>query len=66
METVVFDGASDEQVAWCGGSDPRGKFVVGTEYEVEDRRVSGWHTKIKLKGFDGWFNSVCFSGDDDD
>ena len=61
METVVFDGTSDEQVRWGGNDDPREVLEVGDEYEVEETEVHSWHTKIKLKGFDGWFNDASFT-----
>jgi len=59
--TVVFIGATDEQVGWAGGSDPRPHLTVGNSYEVELTEVHTWHTRIYLKGYpDMWFNSVCF------
>ena len=61
MKTVVFDGATDTQVRWGGNSDPRGVLKVGDEYEVEATEVHSWHTKIKLKGFDGWYNDSSFT-----
>jgi hypothetical protein len=60
MRTVKFTGCSDEQVRWGGNDDPRGVLTEGETYEVEKTEVHSWHTKTKLKGVDGWFNSVCF------
>jgi hypothetical protein len=60
MAKMKYTGCSDEQVRWGGNADPRGLLVEGEEYEIEKTEVHPWHTKVKLKGFDGWFNSVCF------
>lgn len=57
---VIYIGASEEQVRWGGNSDPRGLLEEGKEYEVEDKEVHSWHTKIKLKGIDGKFNDASF------
>jgi len=61
LDRVIFDGADDAQVKWGSNDDPRGLLTVGATYEVEIRDVRSWHTKLKLKGIDGWFNSVSFS-----
>jgi len=58
---VVFDGSSREQVQWGSNDDPDGILTVGDAYEVEERDVHSWHTKLKLKGVEGWFNSASFS-----
>ena len=58
---VVFNGASDDQVMWGGNDDPRPLLEIGDEYEVEQKDILFWHTKIKLKGVDGWFNDASFS-----
>ncbi len=55
-----FTGSTPEQVRWGGNDNPDGILVVGDVYEVDKREVHSWHTKISLKGIDGWFNSVCF------
>lgn len=57
---LIYNDATDEQVRWGDCSDPRGVLVKGTAYEVEDQSVHSWHTKIKLVGIEGWFNSTCF------
>lgn len=64
MDWITFIGASDEQVNWGGGNDPRTVLTIGETYEVERTSVHSWHTRIYLKGFDGWFNSVCFEAPD--
>ena len=63
MLTVTYTGATDEQVRWGSNDDPRGTLTEGQSYEVETREVHSWHTKIKLKGIDDWFNLVCFEED---
>lgn len=60
MAKVVYTGATDAQVNWGSNSDPRGVLEEGREYEVERKEVHSYHTKIKLVGVEGWFNSVCF------
>lgn len=58
---VKYIGASDDQVNWGGGDDPRGVLVEGETYEVVSKDVHSWHTKLSLKGFEEKkFNSVCF------
>jgi hypothetical protein len=57
---VIYTGATDAQVNWGSCDDPRLRLLEGNEYEVEDRREHSWHTKLKLRGVPGWFNSVCF------
>jgi len=60
MKGLVYTGATDAQVRWGGNSDPGGVLIEGRVYTVEHTDVHTWHTKIKLVGIDGWFNSVCF------
>lgn len=56
-----YTGASEEQVRWGGGSDPRKALSIGNVYDVEDVEQHSWHTRIFLSAFPGkWFNSVCF------
>jgi len=57
-----YIGADDAQVAWGGNDDPRGVLTEGEIYEVQSMDVHSWHTKVRLVGFDGVFNSVCFEG----
>ena len=60
MSDVIYTGATNEQVAWGNCSDPRGVLTEGKAYAVEATDVRSFHTKIKLVGIPGWFNSVCF------
>lgn len=57
---VRYIGASDEQVRWGGNDDPRPLLTEGETYEIIGVAVHSWHTKLAVKGFDGWFNSVSF------
>ena len=59
-DTVQYIGCSDEQVRWGNNDDPRSYLIVGKEYVIEEVDVHSQHTKIKLYGKVGWFNSVCF------
>ena len=59
-DRVRFLGASKEQTMWGSNDDPNPVLTVGETYDVESREVHSWHTKLKLVGFDGRFNSVCF------
>ena len=34
--------------------------TIGETYNVEDKKVSGWHTKIWLEGIKGSFNDQLF------
>ena len=40
--------------------DPTLKLIKGNTYLVEHVEIRAQHTKIKLIGVDGNFNSVCF------
>jgi hypothetical protein len=63
VKKVTYTGATDSQVNWGGGDDPREILEEGKEYEVEKTEVHSWHTRLHLAGFPGkWFNSVCFKG----
>lgn len=57
---VKYIDCCDEQVAWGDNDDPRGLLRKGEVYEVEEKIVKSYHTKITLKEIDGKFNSVCF------
>ena len=58
---VKYIGASDAQVRWGSNDDPRGLLVEGKEYELSDREVHSWHTKISLSEFPGKkFNDSSF------
>lgn len=58
---VKFLGATDAQVKWAGGADPREYLEIGQLYKLERKEEHSWHTRYILFGFpDCWFNSVCF------
>ena len=59
-DTVVYEGATDEQVRWGSNTDPRGILVQGESYVIRDVDVRSWHTKLTLYGINGRFNSVHF------
>lgn len=64
MDRVRYRPGSDEeidlQVRWGGNSDPRGVLTAGQVYEVERTEEHSMHTKVKLVGVDGKFNSFHF------
>ena len=60
-DAVVYVGADAAQVKWGGGSDPRTVLEEGATYLVDFVEVHSWHTKVKLVGVEGLFNSVCFT-----
>jgi len=58
---VKFLGASKEQINWGGNNDPNKVLKIGKIYEVLEKEVHSWHTKISLIGFDGKkFNDASF------
>ena len=59
-QQVKYIGASDEQVRFGNGSDPRPVLTVGKIYDLESRDMYPSHTKFKLVGVEGKFNSVWF------
>jgi hypothetical protein len=59
-DKVKFVSADDEQVNFGGNEDPRKALKQGKVYEIESVEVHKWHTKIKLSGITGKFNSVHF------
>ncbi len=65
-DEVRYNGASDEQVAWGGNDDPREVLIEGNTYIISAIEEHSWHTKLKLRQFDGWFNSVSFVKTDHD
>jgi len=59
---IKFRGATDGQIEYGGGDDPRGCLEVGREYEIIKTYNYDWYTLITIKGFpDFKFNSVCFT-----
>ena len=60
-DVVVYDGnACDAQVNWGSNADPRKLLTPGGRYIVRDVEVHSWHTKLRLVGVEGQFNSVHF------
>jgi hypothetical protein len=60
-DTVVFHGASIEQVRWGSNDDPNDCLKEGGEYKVIGAEVHDCHTKIFLEGFEGKkFPSAAF------
>ncbi len=57
---VIYTGASQDQINWGGCDDPRKSLSIGKLYNVEKTEEHSWHTKIKIVGVDGLFNSVSF------
>ncbi len=56
-----YIGASDHQVRWGANDDPRGILEIGREYEILERDVHNWHTKLILSDFPKLkFNSASF------
>jgi len=65
-EEVAFIGCSQHQIAWGNCDDPNPYLEISERYVIECVKVHSQHTKIKLVGIDGWFNSVCFIRSDDE
>lgn len=59
-DKVIFIGASVDQVRWGSNDDPNEFLKEGDLAEIESVEVHSWHTKIRLKGIKGRFNSVSF------
>ena len=59
-DKVTFNGYTKEQVMW-GNNDTPYMLILGRTYKIEDVDVHNSHTKVKLKGIVGLFNSVHFS-----
>lgn len=59
-EKVMYIGTTLDQISWGGNDDPRGVLETDKVYEVEASEIHSWHTKIKLVGVAGWFNSASF------
>ena len=58
-DRVRFTGYTKEQVNW-GGNDSPFMLIVGNVYTVEEVVVYSQHTKVRLNGVSGRFNSVHF------
>jgi hypothetical protein len=59
-DTVIFTGATEEQIQWGGNDDPNQFLKVGDKAVIEAKEVHSWHTKLYLVGIPGKFNSVSF------
>ena len=59
-DQVSFIGCSTFQINWGNNDDPNPILEEGGVYVVEYVDIHTSHTKIKLVGYDGWLNSVCF------
>ena len=60
-QKVRFTGASQTQINWgSGNDDPNKILILGKTYTIEAIKVHSWHTKVRILGFDGAFNSVSF------
>jgi hypothetical protein len=59
-DLVSYLGCSPEQIKWGNCDDPNGILIQGDTYYVEHVEVHSYHTKLKLRGVRGKFNSVCF------
>ncbi len=57
---VRFVGATEAQVQWGGNDDPNKVLKVGQIYMIDAIKVHSWHTKVRILGFEGAFNSVSF------
>ena len=61
MIKVKYTGACQAQINWGSNDDPRDVLTVGVIYDVAEREVHSWHTKIILVGFeDKVFNDASF------
>lgn len=58
---VKFLGATEEQIRWGRNDDPNKVLIVGKTYEVIDKEVHSWHTKIRVSDYpDLQFNDASF------
>lgn len=57
MSVVLYDG-NDVTFGRC--TNPVGTLEDGKTYEIESIDVHNWHTRIKLRGVQGEFNSANF------
>jgi len=59
-DSVTFLSCSTSQIQWGNNDDPYPVLDEGEIYTIEEVDIHRMHTKIKLVGYDGWYNSVCF------
>ena len=57
---VRYLGCSEHQMNWGGCDNPLNKLYTNHIYTVVTEEVHPLHTKYKLLGIAGKFNSVCF------
>jgi hypothetical protein len=58
---VEFIVATDDQVKYGQGYDPRHYLKMNETYEVLKFKMYAWHSHVWLKDFpDVWFNSAHF------
>jgi hypothetical protein len=59
---IIYTGenVSKESIQWGSHTSPVGILEPGNEYDLEKEEMHSWHTRIYLKGIDGYFNSVWF------
>ena len=60
-DKVMFVGCTRSQQMWGENDDPNGMLTLLHQYTVEAVEVHTWHTKVRLAGIEGQFNSVCFT-----
>lgn len=58
-DLVKFIGCSPEQCNW-GACDFPATLVIDDYYVIEAVEPHTYHTKIRIEGHNGRFNSVCF------
>jgi len=59
-DTVKYLGCGKEQREW-GSNDSPYMLIIGRFYTVSNVEVHSSHTKISIKGVQGFkFNSICF------
>ena len=59
-DLVTFNGWTKEQVNW-GNNDIPYMLILGRQYIIDKVETYTWHTKVKIKGVIGKFNSVHFT-----
>ena len=62
MEVVYKVSEDFEHWSWGGCSDPSAVLKNHESYEVESINVRSWHTRVHLKGIEGYFSSSVFEG----
>jgi len=61
MKVKYLGKTTDDQVQWGGNDDPRKFLLINAVYEVKNKYVHTWHTKLELHMYPGkYFNSVNF------